>query len=121
MVSPSFVRQFREPNPIAIWKNALDYLRQSDRWIIIGYSFPDEDVGVRALFTRALGSKRRPPKITVIQLDESSKLNYESFFPPASLQFLTGGLALLLARMSFESSSLPDPMLIGARRFRKLA
>jgi NAD-dependent SIR2 family protein deacetylase len=38
MVSPSFVREFREPNLIATWKNALGFLRQSSRWIIMGFA-----------------------------------------------------------------------------------
>lgn len=113
IVSPSFVREMREPNLIATWKSALDFLKDADRWIIIGYSFPDEDVGLRALFTRAFGAKntrpssqqrkrrltkKQPTKISVIQLDEKAKLNYLSFFPQGSVQYLTGGLGLLLER-----------------------
>lgn len=113
IVSPSFVREMREPNLIATWKSALDFLKNADRWIIIGYSFPDEDVGLRALFTRAFGAKnnraknprrkrrrekKQQTKISVIQLDEKAKLNYLSFFPQGSVQYLTGGLGLLLDR-----------------------
>jgi NAD-dependent SIR2 family protein deacetylase len=98
IVSPSFVREMREPNLIAIWKSALDFLRDAEHWVIVGYSFPDEDVAIRALFTRAFGSRNPQPKITVIQLDDSARINYESFFPAHSVQYLTGGLGLLLRR-----------------------
>lgn len=98
IVSPSFVREMREPNLIAVWKNALDLLRQAKQWVIIGYGFPDEDVGIRALFTRAFGSKQSHPQVFVIQLDDSARLNYESFFPAGSVRYLTGGLDLLLER-----------------------
>jgi len=98
IVSPSFVREMREPNLIAVWKNALDLLRQARHWVIIGYGFPDEDVGIRALFTRAFGSKTTRPQVFVIQLDQSARLNYESFFPAGSVRYLTGGLDLLLER-----------------------
>jgi hypothetical protein len=98
IVSPSFIREMREPNLVAIWKSALDFLREAEHWIIIGYSFPDEDVAIRALFTRAFGSKHRHPKITVVQLNEDARVNYESFFPAGSLRYLTGGLLLLLDR-----------------------
>jgi NAD-dependent SIR2 family protein deacetylase len=98
IVSPSFIREMREPNLVAIWKSTLDFLREADHWIIIGYSFPDEDVGIRALFTRAFGSKSRRPKISVVQLNDDARVNYESFFPDGSVQYLTGGLSVLLDR-----------------------
>ena len=98
IVSPSFVREMREPNLVAVWKSTLEFLREADHWVIIGYSFPDEDVGIRALFTRALGSKRELPKIGVVQLDEAARVNYESFFPDGSVRYITGGLPLLLNR-----------------------
>jgi len=98
IVSPSFIREMREPNLIAVWKSTLDFLREADHWIIIGYSFPDEDVGIRALFTRAFGSASDQPKIKVVQLDDAARINYESFFPDGSVQYLTGGLDGLLDR-----------------------
>ncbi len=98
IVSPSFVRDMRGPNLIAVWKNALDLLREADQWIVIGYSFPDEDVAIRALFTRAFGSKSRRPRVTVVQRGDDARVNYESFFPGDSLRYLTGGLDLLLDR-----------------------
>jgi hypothetical protein len=110
IVSPSFVREMREPNLIAVWKSALDFLREADRWIIIGYSFPDEDVGIRALFTRAFGSKKSShPQVTVVQRDENARVNYESFFQEDSLRYLTGGLDLLLERWKTLSEGFSSP------------
>jgi hypothetical protein len=100
IVSPSFVREMREPNLVSVWKRTLEFLRESDHWIVIGYSFPDEDVGIRALFTRAFNSSSRRPVITVVQLSEEARLNYESFFPSGSVRYVTGGLNLLLQRWS---------------------
>ena len=48
IVSPSFVREMREPNLVSVWKTTLEFLREANHWIIIGYSFPDEDVGIRS-------------------------------------------------------------------------
>jgi hypothetical protein len=98
IVSPSFIREMHEPNLIAVWKNTLDFLRGAGHWIIIGYGFPDEDVGIRALFTRAFGSHGAFPRISVVQLDDKARLNYESFFPDDALRYLTGGLDLLIDR-----------------------
>ncbi len=96
IVSPSFVRELRDPNLVSVWKSALDLLRQSDHWIIIGYGFPDEDVAVRALFTRAFGSRPKPTRVSVVQFDDGPRVNYESFFPEGTLEYYVGGLELLL-------------------------
>jgi len=100
IVSPSFVRQMRSPNLIGVWQQALDWLRRSDDWIVIGYSFPDEDLNVRSLFTRAFASRGRgrPPFITAVQLGSNSQtqIRYEAFFPSKHLTFLDGGLKVFL-------------------------
>jgi NAD-dependent SIR2 family protein deacetylase len=99
IVSPSFVREMREPNLLSVWKGALDALRRADHWLIIGYSFPDEDLAVRALFTRAYGSRnqRRPPLITVVQKNRQAFNRYDAFFNASSeLKYCTGGLQTFL-------------------------
>jgi hypothetical protein len=92
IVSPSFVREMREPNLLGIWKTALDALRQAEEWVIIGYGFPDEDLGVRALFTRAYGSRTRRPHITVVQQDESALPRYDAFFDSSAMTYCADGL-----------------------------
>jgi hypothetical protein len=107
IVSPSFVRDVQSPNLISVWQHALNWLRQASDWIIIGYSFPDEDLNIRSLFTRALASKESPPYITAIQFgsDDRTRIRYEAFFPPEQLMFLTGGLkAFLRANASRQQS-----------------
>ena len=96
IISPSFVREMREPNLISVWKCALERLRSARHWIVIGYSFPDEDVGIRALFARAASSRTPQPRITVIQNDDRWRVNYESFF--GSVNYLLGGTELLVDR-----------------------
>jgi len=98
IVSPSFVREMRAPNLISVWQQALKWLRQADDWIVIGYSFPDEDLNIRSLFTRALASRRRAPYVTAIQLgvNEQTRTRYEAFFPKDRITFLDGGLKTFL-------------------------
>jgi hypothetical protein len=98
IVSPSFVREMRAPNLISVWQRALNWLRKADDWIIIGYSFPDEDLNIRSLFTRALASRRARPHVTAIQLgsNEQTRMRYEAFFPSDHLTFLNGGLEVFL-------------------------
>jgi hypothetical protein len=105
IVSPSFVRGMQEPNLIATWKNALDFLREADHWVMVGYSFPDEDVAIRALMTRSYGAgKIRYPQVSVVQWDDKARVNYESFFPPGSVRYVTGGFGLLLDRAKTRRS-----------------
>jgi hypothetical protein len=82
IVSPSFVREMRAPNLISVWQQALKWLRRADDWIIIGYSFPDEDLNIRSLFTRALSSRGTPPHVTAIQFgaNEQTRIRYEASF-----------------------------------------
>lgn len=98
IVSPSFVREMRAPNLISVWQAALNWLRNADEWIIIGYSFPDEDLNIRSLFTRALASRRARPCVTAIQLgaNQQIRMRYEAFFPPGQMTFLDGGLKVFL-------------------------
>ena len=98
IVSPSFVREVQSPNLISVWQRALNWFRQSEDWIVIGYSFPDEDLNIRSLFTRALASAERPPHITAIQfgVNEQTRTRYEAFFPMEQLTFLTCGLEAFL-------------------------
>lgn len=98
IVSPSFVREVRSPNLISVWQRALDWLRKADEWIVIGYSFPDEDLNIRSLFTRALASRDTPPFVTALQLgtNEQTRMRYEAFFHRGQLTFLNGGLKVFL-------------------------
>lgn len=98
IVSPSFVREMRSPNLISVWQQALNWLRRSDDWIVIGYSFPDEDLNIRSLFTRAFASRESPPFITAVQFgtNEQTRIRYEAFFPSKQLTFLNGGLEVFL-------------------------
>jgi hypothetical protein len=98
IVSPSFVREVRSPNLISVWQRAMDWLRRADDWIVIGYSFPDEDLNIRSLFTRALGSRDNPPFVTAIQFgtNEQTRIRYEAFFHKDRLRFLNCGLQTFL-------------------------
>ena len=105
IVSPSFVRDMRAPNLISVWQSALNWLRTADDWIIIGYSFPDEDLNIRSLFTRALAARselQEWPHVTAIQFGDSQSIRtrYEAFFPRRRLTFLMNGLQDFLNTVS---------------------
>jgi len=81
IVAPSFVRGAYDLTLQSVWKASLDFLRAADRWVIIGYSLPSEDVAIRALLIKALQSRRTGPAIDVVQPDEDAKPRYMLLFP----------------------------------------
>ena len=58
LVTPSVVRNIRDPNLLSLWNAALEDLRCADEWIMAGYSLPSEDVAIRSLLLRAFHSRR---------------------------------------------------------------
>jgi NAD-dependent SIR2 family protein deacetylase len=98
LVSPSFVRPLLDPHFQEVWRSALQHLRESDEWIIVGYSFPDEDLAIRSLFTRALHARSRSPKIVVVQQGQQDYARYGVFFRQTGREFeyFANGLAAWL-------------------------
>ena len=90
IVSPSLVRDIRDANLLSIWRSALEFMRNAEEWIIIGYSLPPEDLAIRSLLMRAYAGAENPPKITVVQFDEKEKSRYELLFPDCT--YRSGGL-----------------------------
>jgi NAD-dependent SIR2 family protein deacetylase len=91
LVAPSLVRDIRNPDLLHTWKNSLEWLRQSDNWTIIGYSFPAEDLAIRSMFLRAyhgrLDNRAKRPNVTVVQKRQDQKQDraledrYRMLFP----------------------------------------
>lgn len=70
IVSPSFVRDVRDPILLEIWRNALGALRRAERWFIVGYSLPPEDVAIRSMLLRAYTGRdddKKELEIVVVQ------------------------------------------------------
>ena len=67
IVAPSMVRNVQSSALLETWRNALEFLRVSDLWIIAGYSIPPEDVAIRSLFIRALNGREEWPQILIVQ------------------------------------------------------
>jgi hypothetical protein len=82
IVAPSFVRNVHDPNVLAIWRSALAALRRADRWVLIGYSLPPEDVAIRSMLLRGYQARDdgRPPDVVVVQKGDSARAAYEIMF-----------------------------------------
>jgi NAD-dependent SIR2 family protein deacetylase len=85
LVAPSSVRDIRDPILLNIWRNALEALRRAHHWILVGYSFPAEDLAIRSIFSRAYVGRSKPPSVTIVQLgrDLPTIARYLSMFPEA--------------------------------------
>ncbi|HEV8253778.1 MAG TPA: hypothetical protein VGQ78_03415 [Vicinamibacteria bacterium] len=83
LVAPSMVRDVRDPNLLGIWQSALEALRTSDEWAIIGYSLPPEDLVIRSMLLRAYRGRARPPRVRVVQRrgDRDVEGRYRLLFP----------------------------------------
>ncbi len=80
IIAPSTERDIKDVNILNIWKNSIEALRKSDEWIIIGYSFPQEDLAIQSIFLRAYYGRIDKPNITVVQKGNDSKNRYLLFF-----------------------------------------
>jgi hypothetical protein len=83
IVAPSLVRDIRDVNLLELWRTTLELLRTTDEWIIIGYSFPPEDIAIRLLFLRAYNGRTKDLKIKVVQGSDDPviRARYKVFFP----------------------------------------
>jgi len=82
LVTPSLVRDVREPNLLSIWNAAIEDLRSATHWVFIGYSLPQEDVSIRSLLLRAYhGLAGDSLKVKVAVLDEH-ELQARGTLPP---------------------------------------
>lgn len=95
LVAPSVVRDIRDPTLLSVWKSALEFMREADEWYFVGYSLPSEDVAIRSLLLRAIHMRQTPPKVTVIQRDDTPAAAYRLLFPGCT--YLNEGLAHFLS------------------------
>ena len=93
IVAPSLFREVSDPSLLQIWRAALMGLWQAEEWLIVGYSFPPEDIAIRSLFTRAYNVRSTPPIVRVVQHGTEAEDRYRAFFPNCSYE--AGGLEAL--------------------------
>jgi len=96
MVTPSFVRDIRDSNLLQVWRNALEALRTADRWYILGYSLPPEDIAIRSIMLRAYHGRdsSHPPEVIAVQRSSDTKPRFEVMF--RRLEFVDGGIEAFL-------------------------
>jgi hypothetical protein len=92
IVTPGFVREYRNVHLLTIWREALLTLARAREWVFVGYSLPADDVGIRTLLLKArcvrhdLGGA--PPEVTVVtgaDRREETLARYRGILPQAEL------------------------------------
>lgn len=92
IITPGFVREYRNVHLLNIWREALLRLATAAEWVFVGYSLPADDIGVRALLLKArcmrqdLGHPH--PQVTVVtgsQGREAVLSRYRVIVPAATL------------------------------------
>ncbi len=70
IITPSVLKDYRNPHVSRVWYEAEQELRQADRVIFVGYSLPWDDVEVIYLIKQSL--EQLPPKrITVVEYSKT--------------------------------------------------
>jgi hypothetical protein len=96
IIAPSSVRQIQDTNLLLVWQRALEALRDSHVWYIIGYSLPPEDLAIRSILMRAYHAHWHSdaPEVHVIQWDglkgsdrEANEGRFRLIFPDASFDY----------------------------------
>jgi NAD-dependent SIR2 family protein deacetylase len=112
LVTPSIVRNIRDPSLLAIWNAALEDLRLADQWIFIGYSLPSEDVAIRSLLLRAFHTRKERKRLSVqvvsFETDEPAppptpQAAFRMFFPRShfpDLAYESGGVEEFVHKLS---------------------
>lgn len=67
-------------------------MRRAEKWVIIGYSFPPEDIAIRSMFQRAYSASVQKPAVKVVQLKANlaTEGRYKIIFP--GCEYETGGM-----------------------------
>jgi len=76
MITPSHIKDYRNPHVARIWYGAARELRKAERVHIIGYSLPPDDVDVIYLLKQNL-SHLAPDRITVVEKGEPGQPIHE--------------------------------------------
>jgi hypothetical protein len=91
IVTPGFVREYRNIHLLTIWREALLALASASQWIFIGYSLPADDVGIRTLLLKGRCVRKdiggKPPAVTIVtgSNGEATRARYLGIFADVKL------------------------------------
>jgi len=93
IVTPGFVREYRNVHLLNIWREALLTLALSAKWVFVGYSLPADDIGIRTLLLKARCVRQdlglEAPLVTIVtgpDHREDTLSRYQGILPNAKLE-----------------------------------
>lgn len=72
MISPTYLKDYRNPHIAQVWYRAERALRSAERAVIVGYSMPSDDADVIYLLKRGLG-ELPGSAISVVEFDPAAR------------------------------------------------
>jgi hypothetical protein len=91
IVTPGFVREYRNIHLLTIWREALEALAKASHWIFIGYSLPPDDVAIRTLLLKARCVRKdiggQKPRVSIVtgSSGEQTRSRYLGIFADVEL------------------------------------
>ena len=92
IVTPGFIREYRNVHLLNIWHEALLTLAYAAKWVFVGYSLPADDVGIRTLLLKARCVRHdaggKAPLVTIVtgkERREETLARYQGILPQAQL------------------------------------
>ena len=92
IVTPGFVREYRNVHLLNIWREALLTLARAAQWVFVGYSLPADDVGIRTLLLKARCMRHdvggEAPRVTIVTGSDrraETLARYRGILPQAEL------------------------------------
>ena len=108
----SYRKVLDSPILLKAWFLAEDLLRDAANWVFIGYSLPDADYEFKYLIKRVELSRRKPPRLFVIDKSKVTESRFQRFFGSR-----LPGEAICLDGIGPEATRmLRNARIIGARR-----
>ena len=107
IVTPGFVREYRNVHLLNIWREALVKLALASRWIFIGYSLPADDVGIRTLLLKARCVRwdvsQHHPHVTIVTggSGKETRARYQGIF--SDVELFDGDFGDFVAEMGTSS------------------
>ena len=86
LVTPTFIKAYRNRHLLNIWAGAQQALAESGQWVFIGYSLPDDDIHIKGLLLKAkrmrIDVDGRDPEVQVVthNPDTSLRERYQRLF-----------------------------------------
>ena len=103
IVAPSLVRDIRDANLLGVWRSATEWMRLAERWIIVGYSLPPEDLAIQSLLLRAYAGANPKPEVIIVQSTTNEETRYRMLF--GECDYRTGGFELFLTTEEQKAAS----------------